>query len=423
MVLIRERGPLFVPDFFVEDVTTRPVYDVYDTNCVEIGGKEKVPPDLKDIQKFNAFADGSMRLYRIGVMRKYGIPLYFATISAVVLSRGKDKVLRSTTHFKRVSLIIFPKYLFFQIIPDEQAKKDLIEILENLKKILRHKKQSFILEEELPKKGGFEFLAENSYLWIFCDISFKGITSPRFGEETSAEANVLIKPEDLFNPNRIKNVARARSRFIMNLLEFASVGNFILEQYKQGKTPRVLVDEVIPRLLRIKKALKLDTPDGQYIYQKCVSSMVGFIKNPRVIPKEKEEFLRLLELDQFEFKVYKSKSDLNDLEAYEESVLEKTTSEETDENYFIFLKFRKIPEYESLLHGLVKIHLKPGIEDIDFKEVASAVYYERFPFPSNRNRFFNEPFPIEEAEKVAQSLLVSEEEARGFMFSILKLYF
>jgi len=253
MVLIRERGPLFVPDFFVEDVTTRPVYDVYDTNCVEIGGKEKVPPDLKDIQKFNAFADGSMRLYRIGVMRKYGIPLYFATISAVVLSRGKDKVLRSTTHFKRVSLIIFPKYLFFQIIPDEQAKKDLIEILENLKKILRHKKQSFILEEELPKKGGFEFLAENSYLWIFCDISFKGITSPRFGEETSAEANVLIKPEDLFNPNRIKNVARARSRFIMNLLEFASVGNFILEQYKQGKTPRVLVDGVIPRLSRIKK--------------------------------------------------------------------------------------------------------------------------------------------------------------------------
>lgn len=53
------------------------------------------------------------------------------------------------------------------------------------------------------------------------------------------------------------------------------------------------------------------------------------------------------------------------------------------------------------------------------EETIKAVLYEKYPVLSDRRRLYNEPFPIEIAEKVAKSFLPSEDRIKGFVLSII----
>jgi hypothetical protein len=53
------------------------------------------------------------------------------------------------------------------------------------------------------------------------------------------------------------------------------------------------------------------------------------------------------------------------------------------------------------------------------KEIVKAVLRERYPLPSDHRRIYSEPFPIEEAEKVAKAQLPSEDRIRGLVYSLM----
>jgi len=397
------RKPLISPDFYVEEVKLRPSYEKFDSECSEIGKYNFF--QYSTTVKFSGFLDGSMRLYKIGNAYGTGTPLYVASISSVVLYRGKDRLLRNTKYSRKANIVIFPKECYLNTISDREIKQKTEEFILNIKKMAERTGGIFIHEYELNKYGGVKFLEKYNNIWIFSDTTYEGVTAL-----DSSSQKALIRQEDLFNPVRVKNAARARARFIMNLFEFSSAYLFVID-HRESKNS-LLVDGLIPRFSRISNALCLKRSE----YKKCVSRMVGFIKTPRVIPKDLDELKSLFTLKEGECKVYKGKP--KDLEVYDEELLEAKEEITDDEDYFIFLRFRNIPYFESSSQSLVKIHLKPG-EERAFGDIALAVYNERLPFPNDKSRFFNEPFAIEEAEKVAQASLASEEEIRGFMLSLV----
>ncbi|RLI77054.1 hypothetical protein DRP07_12530 [Archaeoglobales archaeon] len=396
---------LISPDFYIEETKLRPSYEKFDLESQEVGKYNFLQDGVvNERYDFKGFLDGSMRLYKIGNAYETGTPFYVATISSVVLYRGKDRLLRNTKYSKKANIIIFPKECYLNTVRDSEIRKKAEEFVLNIKKMVEKTGGIFVHEYEINKYGGVEFLKKHNNFWIFSDITYEGVTALDLSSQ-----RILIKQEDLFNPVRVKNAARARARFIMNLFEFSSAYLFVIDHQKSKDL--FLIDGLIPRFSRISNTLCLKKSE----YIKCVSRIAGFIKTPRVIPKDFSELKSLFTLKEGECKVYKGKP--KDLEVYGEELLE-VKEDIKDEDYFIFLKFRNIPYFESSSQSLVKIHLKAG-ENIRFVDIAFAIYNERLPLPNDKSRFFNEPFAIEEAERVAQTNLASEEEIRGFMLSLV----
>jgi len=68
--------------------------------------------------------------------------------------------------------------------------------------------------------------------------------------------------------------------------------------------------------------------------------------------------------------------------------------------------------------GIVKVQYDPSLWGGDFDkaaEIAAMIHKETWPIPKDRKRAWNEIAPIEEAEKVAKSRLLTEEHLSGIV--------
>jgi len=84
------------------------------------------------------------------------------------------------------------------------------------------------------------------------------------------------------------------------------------------------------------------------------------------------------------------------------------------------LRFRRLPHFLDTPVGIVKLQtLKREHNKDNLKEIVKAVLRERYPLPSDHRRIYSEPFPIEEAEKVAKAQLPSEDRIRGLVYSLM----
>jgi hypothetical protein len=218
--------------------------------------------------------------------------------------------------------------------------------------------------------------------------------------------NYLISREDLFNPQKIKEAAKARVRRIMELLEFRC----LLEASDSFSDYYILKDGLIDRYNRVKQIFGID----KQTYQAMLMNVVGFIKYPRKIPPEVRVNILSLSESQYYRWIGRPEDD-------EDDENNSYPSPDTNELFdFALLRFRRLPHFLDAPVGIVKLQtLKREHNKDNLKEIVKAVLRERYPLPSDHRRIYSEPFPIEEAEKVAKAQLPSEDRVRGLVYSLM----
>ncbi len=349
--------------------------------------------------KFDAFLDGSMRLYWIGNVAKSGTPLFYACVSVAVLYRGPDKMLRNTSYTRSVNLLIFPFKTYEETFPVDFGYY-LREFLKKLTGELRAFGQSVYTEEEVRNmiEGGktLESVFGNRNVWIICDTSFSGIT---------AQSGVrLITDRELGRFTEVKNKARARTRHYMRLLEF-----FALKAFKERNPNSLLmVDGLYPEKRHVQRPFAMSEED----YKKITNGVVGFIKKPMDLPlddvKEIYEFWEQLGPG----KALRWKGKLVKESQEEENKLIEAFD-------FALMRFRHFPGLEITPAGVVKVQAQHELDEEYFRQLLSAVYRERLPYVGTSKRSLNEPYPIEQAEVVAKSFFPSEERIRGLLSRVI----
>ncbi len=383
-------GPLFIQSFALE-------YEgpMLDREEIIPEGDLKIVDFPKDSPiKFDAFLDGSMKLYKVGHARFSGTPLYYACISAALLYRLPDGRLRNTTYTRNINLILFPFEVYRETF-GERVKGELEEFQEKLKNAIIIRGNKFFTEDEIIdtlRHQSLESIFQYRDCWIICDISRTGISERR---------NLQIDRKDLSNFNVIKEKARARVRHYMRLLEF-----YVLKVFRErNEGSFVLVDGLYPEKRHVLTPFKLESEE---IYREIVNRVVGFIKTPRDIPEALYQHDMWESLIPYRSIYWKGK-------VKEEGERAENLSRFT----FSLMRFRFLPGFEANPVGIVKIQTEEEVDPEYLKNVLSAVYRERYPFVSDRRRFLNEAYPIEQAEKVAKSFFPSESRIRGFISTVI----
>ncbi len=346
--------------------------------------------------KFDAFLDGSMKLYRVGHASYSGTPLYYACISAALLYRDQEGRLRNTTYTRNINLLLFP-FEIYEMVFGEAVKNELREFVERLRTSIVIRGQQFFTEHDVRETIREESLGsifKHKDCWIVCDTSRSGVTE---------QGQIQIQKKDLGNFNVIKEKARSRVRHYMRLLEF-----YILKLFRErNEDSFILVDGLYPEKRHVLAPFRLENEEK---YKSIVKGVIGFVKTPRDIPDS------LYEHDVWEnLGPYKSVYWTGRVKEQENVSSLKELSGFT----FSLLRFRHLPGFEANPIGVVKIQTEKDV-DLDYlRSVLSAVYRERFPFVSDIRRFLNEAYPIEQAEKVAKSFFPSESRIRGFISTVI----
>lgn len=377
------------------------------------GGSVDTPVSPR--RKFTSFLDGTMRLYRVGYATYTGTPLYIAVIATAVLIRGKDRRLRKVPQSRYVYALLFPfksyKNHIFQQVQSGQLKEEFYREIEDWIRDIRadlrsyvHRNQADLFEEtEIDPSltpGIMRKVFEKNGTWIISDTSYKGIIS---GRENRRKP--LITDSELYNPNRVQEVARTRARYFMGLLEFYSA----LTHLEANPGSYIMIDGLFYPYKRV-GALFGITKDE---YKDRMKNVVGFIKHPREIPQNIIQKVALLK----EGKYFSWTGGPSPSEE-DESQPPIPSDPKSEEKYrFAVLRFRTKPGiFVPSPIGIIKLQTSP---EEDIRETIEAVLYERNPVPTDRRRLYNESYPIEEAERVAKALLPSESKIRGFVLSIL----
>ena len=360
--------------------------------------------------KFRAFLDGTMKLYRVARATHLGTPLFVASISCALLERGRDKYLTNTHYSRVLNLLIFPFERFVgyvdRILSQSQIGKEIRRLIEDLQFHIKTTVYTLggkvYTEEEFIEKP--EEVLERSGNWIICDTSQKGIQKEIAGSVTERE---LIKETDLLNPQRVRDAARARARYFMGLLEFFCAYSYLKEKPQNY----LMVDGLFYPYRKVGGLFKITWEE----YTQKIGKVVGFIKHPRDLPSEilpKIPFLRENECFHWIGKPSEAEEDVT---MKVESVKEPGGR---DRFRFALLRFRTSGKgFYPTPVGIVKLQISPEHEEI--KKIMESVLYEKLPLPTDRRRFYNEPYPIEVAEKIAKAFLPSEERIVGFIYSIL----
>jgi len=385
--------PLFIGGFFQQEYEG-PDYG-YENYEILKGSKEFEWVDFpaRTEYKFKAFIDGTMKLYWIGNALKSGTPLFYGSIAVGLMYRTPDKILRNTTYTRNINLLVFP----FSIYKDTfliEASNQIDRFISNLRTGLQHMNIPVYTEEEirenLEKGISIERVFSRSGIWIICDISYTGIT---------AETNRLQVDESILpRYSEIKKKARSRVRQYMRLLEF-----FALKTFKErNPNSLVMVDGLYARRSHVKRPFLISDSD----YDEITEGAVGFVKRPMEIPNDLENIYNWWE------ELVPGKAVI-----WEGNLRDKNEDDKNKgEPYkFALMRFRYFPQYQMTPAGIVKLQVHHSIDTEEYKQFLSAVYRERFPFPSSPKRFLNEPYPIEATERVAKSFFPPEPIIRGFI--------
>ena len=228
--------------------------------------------------RFKAFLDGTMKIYRVARAAYTGTPLFVATIACALLEKGKDRRLRNTRYSRILNLIIFPfeRYLgYIKRNLHQQVSNEIQRLIEDLRFQIKRSVRNFggeVYEEsefiEDPK-GVFG----KSGNWIICDTSEKGIQ-----EEIRQKEKELVKEEDLYNPQQVREKARARARHYMGLLEFYCAYSYLEDRPNNY----LMVDGLFYPYRKVGGLFKI-LPEE---YKAMIGRVVGLIKHPRDIPHE-----------------------------------------------------------------------------------------------------------------------------------------
>jgi hypothetical protein len=393
----RLRDSWLIPYFALEE-EGKPLYDRMDFSfgegSIEYGKIDDITSRL--IFKFDAFIDATMRLYNVGLAKPY-TPLFIAVVSVAVLRRV-DKKLINTPFSKSLYLLLFPFQTYREFIQKGKIQVSYIDVENFLKKVknwFNSRGLQCFYEYELnhKNKGGREIFKHNNCL-IICDTSKRGVAQK--GRE------YLISENDLYNPYRVKEAARARVRRIMNLLEFAG----LIEYTEKYPNSYVLKDGLIDKFSRVCLVFGIN----KEFYKEKLKNIIGFIKYPREIPDTlRTKILNMGDEDYYKW-IGLPKSELDE---------DFFISPEPDDIFtFALFRFRKLPHFFDTPIGIVKLQiLKEESEKNFIREIIKAVKFEKTPLPSDVKRLYCEPFPIEEAEKVAKAQLPAEERVRGLVYS------
>jgi hypothetical protein len=388
-----------IPYFALEE-EGKPLYDQADIYYEKSSLRHEVvdltsPPSFS----FNIFIDGTMRLYNVGLARPY-TPLFLAVVSAATLRREGRKLF-NTNISSSLYLLLFPFQTYREYLQEAQIEVSYADIENFINQISRwfnaRGLQSF-KEDDLDygRIGGREIFKHKNCL-VICDISKRGVVQ---------KGNYLISREDLFNPQKIKEAAKARVRRIMELLEFRC----LLEASDNFSDYYILKDGLIDRYNRVKHIFGID----KQTYQAMLMNVVGFIKYPRKIPPEVRVNILSLSESQYYRWIGRPEDD-------EDDENNPYPSPDTNELFdFALLRFRRLPHFLDTPVGIVKLQtLKTEHNKDNLKEIVQAVLREKYPLPSDHRRIYSEPFPIEEAEKVAKAQLPSEDRVRGLVYSLM----
>jgi len=388
-----------IPYFALEE-EGKPLYDQVDMYYEKGSLRHEVvdlttPPSFS----FNIFIDGTMRLYNVGLAKPY-TPLYLAVVSAATLRR-EGRRLFNTNISSSLYLLLFPFQTYREYLQEAQIEVSYADIENFINQVSRwfntRGLQSF-KEDDLDYRriGGREIFKHKNCL-VICDISKRGVVQ---------KGNYLISKEDLLNPQKIKEAAKARVRRIMELLEFRC----LLEASDSFSDYYILKDGLIDRYNRVKQIFGID----KQTYQTMLMNVVGFIKYPRKIPPEVRVNILSLSESQYYRWIGRPEDDEDD---ENNSYPSPYTNELFD---FALLRFRRLPHFLDTPVGIVKLQtLKIEHNKDNLKEIVQAVLRERYPLPSDHRRIYSEPFPIEEAEKVAKAQLPSEDRVRGLVYSLM----
>jgi len=344
--------------------------------------------------KFDAFLDGSMKLYWIGNLAKSGTPLFYACVSVGLLYRGPDKILRNTTYTRSINLLIAPFRTYEETFPVDFGRY-LRKFLNKLTEELRAFGQSVYTEDEIREGSSLESVFGNRNVWIICDTSFSGIS--QVGER-------LVTDRELGRYTEVKNKARARTRHYMRLLEF-----FALKTFKERNPNSLLmVDGLYPEKRHVMAPFQISEGD----YKEITSGIVGFVKKPMDLPQED-----IRQIYEYWEKLKPGVALRWKGKLIERNQVEKSTLAEIFN--FALIRFRYLPNLEITPAGVVKIQTQHDLDKEYFKHLLSAVYRERLPYVSTYRRSLNEPYPIEQAEVVAKSFFPSEERVKGLLSRVI----
>ena len=401
---------LWYSDFYEEEEIGTAFFDYPDEIIKERGcSRISIYRPSRPSVKFKAFLDGTMKIYRVARMMHTGSPMYVAAISCALLERGEDRYLRNTSYSRTLNLLIFPFDRYTSYIKrkyqDSTFQREVDRLFSDFKAQIRRTAKflgSDMYEEHTLREdpNAVKNAFGHSGNWILCDTSKKGL---------KADSREYVKEIDLYNPHRLREAARARARYFMGLLEFFCAYTFL----ENRPNDYLMIDGLFFPYGKVSSIFGITKNQ----YKAVVERIIGFIKHPRDIPEE--VLPELPTLSPNECFCWTGTT----AEAEETSTLPSDQTKKRDKQKFKFslLRFRSLRKEDIPPSpvGIVKLQLSPDKDEESLRKILEAVLYENLPWPMDRRRLYNEPYPIEVAEKVAKSFLPSEERLTGFVYSIL----
>lgn len=393
------RGLLFYRDFMYEGEDG---VNIYADTAPKIDGKPNIISIAKRSPRktFSAFLDGTMKLYRIAHAYFTATPLYIAPTSIVIMVRDSSGKLYKSPYSVSFALILFPFETYEKFLTQELGENDAAILIRDFKENLRVKLTTgglkYIDSTEIEGenwKMRKEVFSTSDY-WILSDTSRIGILT---------KGLPAIQQNDLFNPKKVKEVARARARYFMGLAEFYCAYRYLQE----NKDSFLLIDGAFYPYRRIGKFFYITRDE----YNQAMSRAVGFIKHPQSVPLDNFKMIQeILYSDDkvFVWNGYYKESEVG----LEKELTEGSNIRETFK--FAVIKFRDIGSFPSLAN-LVKLQ----VSEYDIEEVVNMVRYEQNPIPTDRRRIYTETYPIQLTEEVAKATLPSEDRIRGFVLSAI----
>jgi len=365
--------------------------------------------------KFSAFIDGTYRIAKIGYF--YGVPIYVSNITAALLTRDQNGYLHDFGPIRNLFVVLYPFESMYQYA---KLIKGDIKMAEEVLRFKELFKENYEAKEDYEiRRNTLNVLLEHESLnvWILGDISYLGLD-----RKNREEGNLDIEPNEVFNISKISQKARARTRVLMGILE-ATYLRAYRERY--GNDEWVLMDGTLNYAYKF----SLDKKNESEKFEKYFKKTVGFVKTirRRVFATDVTKFSQLLSMGEGEYIITLGiKNDTEELELRE---LGENIQIGRAKWGFVYLRFR-FPRH--LLPGkeVFGIYTPKGIIKAQFyiprskafdneiainyaldtgMKIADMIFYERFPFPSDKRRLWNETLAIEETEKVAKSRLMSKE--------------
>ena len=383
------------------DRTEEPLWEE-DGNDIFIG---KV---AEDEEWFKCFIDGTYRIARIGSYG--GVPLYVASIVAVMTERIKEKKLTEIGLRKNLTVVLFPFDVFSDVFSDSRGEK-----VQRFKQYLAEKYHAFPDFEFSGDALNILQKDQRSNLWIYSDISYLGM---RYNDPAFQKRD--INEESLLDEGKIYSRVKSRVRVLMTMLEVANL-KYLREVIEEGKYKSrdekwVLVDGTLSNYIKFFCA-----ETNQSEYYSILNKTVGFIKTIRRNPQI--DIKKIFALREGEFIVSIANKTDEEIAVREEMQEDNLIGE--NQWGFIYLRFRKPFWVSSPFfspRGIIKLQFRATEEYNSYEyeriklkaiKIASLIMKERFPLPSDRFRIWKESVVIEETEKIARARLLSEEWLRN----------